>query len=179
MPREIQGTRQSRPKKAAGTAVDKRNGQKVVSVSNLPRFPYFDPPEGVTTEAALEAWQGFWDDRQPHLITPSSKHILIRWIEAVDRYAWATKQADGDPIQEGSTGQPIVNALYKVASDALHTVEKCEKILGIGPLNATSLGLAVIAETQGLDEINKRASATTDDDEDEEEDDPRVNNGSS
>lgn len=173
MPRENTGTRQTRPKKAAGTAVDKRNGQKVVSVAKLPRFPYFDPPEGVKTEAALEAWEGFWLDRQPHLITPSSKHILIRWIEAVDRYAWATKQADGEPIQEGSTGQPIVNALYKVANDALHTVEKCEKILGIGPLNATSLGLAVIAESQGLEEINKRVTDSDDDDDDDEDEDPR------
>lgn len=173
MPRVPDGTRLQRPKKAPGTAADKRNGQKVVSVANLPRFPYFDPPETVKTEGALKAWQGFWDDRQPHLITPSSKHILIRWIEAVDRYEWASHQADGDPIQEGSTGQPIINALYKVAADALHTVEKCEKILGIGPLNATGLGLAVIAERQGLDEINKSAANAVDDDDDEDEVDPR------
>jgi hypothetical protein len=171
MPRVPEGTRLQRPKKAPGTAADKRNGQKIVSVANLPRFPYFEPPETVKTPAALQAWEGFWEDRQPHLITPSSKHILIRWIEAVDRYAWATTQADGDPIQEGSTGQPIVNALYKVAADALHTVEKCEKILGIGPLNATGLGLAVIQEHQGLNDINKGVTEADDDDEDEE--DPR------
>lgn len=170
MPRVPDGTRLQRPKKAPGTAADKRNGQKIVSVANLPRFPYFDPPETVKTKAALETWQGFWEDRQPHLITPSSKHLLIRWIEAVDRYEWAVHQADGDPIQEGSTGQPIVNALYKVAADALHTVEKCEKILGIGPLNTTGLGLAVIQERQGLNEINQNVD---DDDDEYDEEDPR------
>ncbi|HET9130174.1 MAG TPA: P27 family phage terminase small subunit [Terriglobia bacterium] len=173
MPRIPDGTRQPRPKKAAGTAVDPRNGQKLVNVSHLPRHEYFDPPETVKSEVALDAWEGFWSDRQPHLITPSARHIVIRWIEAVERYQKCTSEADLDPVQEGSTGQPVLNPLYKVANEALQTVMKCEKILGIGPLNATALGLAVIQEQQGLSEINSRVT-DVDDDEEDDEDDPRM-----
>lgn len=172
MPRIPDGTRQSRPKKAVGTAVDPRNGQKLVSVNSLPRFPYFPPPEGVTSEQVKDIWEGFWEDRQPHLLTPSSKHILIRWIEAVQRYEINMKEADLDPVQSGSTGQPIVNARYKIAAEALSTIQKCEKLLGIGPLNATALGLAVIQERQGLNEINK-INDDDDFDDEEDDDDPR------
>lgn len=161
-----------RARKTAGTAVDKRNGQKTTlgSVSGLV-VERFNPPKGLC-KAARDAWEAFWEDRQAQLLTPSGKTVLLRWIDALNRYLVTTKEADQSPLVTGSQGQEVLNPLYKVAEQALRTAEACEKQLGIGGLNSASLGLAAISEQRSLQEMNSRYA---DDDTDTgEEDDPRL-----
>ena len=171
MPRPVDGTRQSRPKKAFGTAVDQRNGTQMRNFLNASVVEYFKPTEEVTTETAKKAWEAYWQDQQACLLTPSSKHMLERWVAALDRYEKFIAEADGQPTVIGSTGQPIANALYKIAYQALATAERLERQLGMGPLNAASLGLAAMQERQGMEEINKAINDIDDDDIDFE--DPR------
>lgn len=163
-----------RPKKVAGTAVDKRNGQRVLEAVGGLQVERFAPPVHVC-EAAQAAWDGFWDDRPAVLLTPAAKVVLLRWVDALDRYLRATCEADEEPLVPGSQGQPVINPLYKVAATALTTVEACEKQLGIGGLNAAALGLAAITEARSLQQMNARYGGSGGSDGDaEEEPDPRL-----
>lgn len=174
MPRPATGTRRPRPKKPFGTASDPRNGQQVAL--NLPakrQIEPFDPPENIQHEWALEAWKAYWEDRVSYLLTPTTKDILIRWIDALQRYYWANKEADDDPVQTGSTGQPVLNHHYKIAERAVSVVQNCEVQLGIGAVNATKMGLAVLQERKGLQEINE-GFIEAEIENDESEPDPRT-----
>lgn len=113
----------------------------------------FDPPTGLSG-AAVEAWEGFWADRPALLLTPSARVVLLRWIDALNRYLVATAAADAEPLVSGSTGQLRPSPLYAVAAQALRTAETAERQLGIGGLNAAALGLAAIAERRSLQELN-------------------------
>lgn len=169
-----------RHKKPAGTAVDPRNGQQETTLDGpvSGAVARFEAPEGLSDEA-YEAWDDFWSDRPALLLTPSSRTVLRRWITALNRYLTTTAQADARPITVGSTGQEIVNPLYKVAEQARAVMESCEKQLGIGGLNAAALGLAAIQERKSLQDLNKSygggngGNTSTPDD----EDDPRVLSG--
>jgi hypothetical protein len=170
-----------RPKKPAGTAADKRNGRREVDLGPQPNrlVEKFDPPNSVCDEA-LDAWDLFWQDNQSLLLTPSSRVVLVRWVEALDRYIRSTAAADLEPLVEGSTGQMVVNPMYKIADQALRTIEACEKQLGIGGLNASTLGLAAISEKRSLADMNARyanprsGGGGGDDDQGPDEDDPRL-----
>lgn len=164
-----------RAKKPPGQAVDKRNGQRADLTVVSGAVSRMDPPEGLC-DASVQAWTEFWDDRPALLLTPSARTVLLRWVDALDRYLRTIAEADLSPLVEGSTGQMVANPLYKIAEQALSTVEKCEKQLGIGGLNAASLGLAAISERKSLAEMNARygganASSAT---EDQDEEDPRL-----
>lgn len=144
-----------RPKKAAGTAVDKRNGIRPIdSVGTAKSVPRYDPPRGLN-KVAKEAWDAFWDDRQALLLTPSAKVVLERWIFAVHRYDHQMKMADREPLIE-STHTTLMNPRFRIAKDALATIIECEKQLGIGIMNATNLGMAALAEKTKLADLNER-----------------------
>ncbi|MGH7965868.1 MAG: hypothetical protein ACRERD_29295, partial [Candidatus Binatia bacterium] len=101
--------------------------------------------------------------------------VLSRWVVALDRYWIATTTADQEPLTEGSTGQSIANPLYKVAEQAMKVVDSCERQLGIGGLNASTLGLAAISERRSLQDMNAKYGVLESvDDPDESDDDPRL-----
>jgi hypothetical protein len=143
-----------RPKKAPGTAVDRRNGQRA-DLTLAPGGPLarFDPPAGLSP-AGVQAWEDFWSDRPAQLMTAASRVVLLRWIDAVDRYVRTTAEADLEPLVTGSTGQLVENPLYRIAEKARSTIEACERQLGVGGLNATALGIAAITERRSLAEMN-------------------------
>lgn len=144
-----------RSKKAAGTAIDKRNGQRAIdTVGRMVAVERFELPPGLA-KIAYEAWDDFWQDRQALLLTTSSKIVLKRWVMAVNRYDRAIKEADQQPLVEGSARQMIMNPMYKIAKDALATIDACERQLGIGTLNATNLGMAALAEQARLADLNE------------------------
>lgn len=143
-----------RPKKAPGTAVDKRNGLKptmLIAVTGA----RFDPPEGISG-AALEAWDAYWDDAVASVMTPVDKAVLLRWISEMDRYLRLSAEADRKPTVRGSQGQPVENPLYATAYKALAAVQACEKQMGMGALNRSALGIAVITEQKSLQDMNAR-----------------------
>lgn len=154
-------------KKPPGTAVDKRNGERATLTpgSVAGAVARFSAPPDLCPEAN-EAWNDFWDDRPSLLLTPSSRIVLIRWINAVDRYVTKLAEADERPIVFGSTGQETVNPLYKIAEQAKATMEACEKQLGIGGLNAAALGIAAIQEKKSLQELSRSISINDDEDDD-------------
>jgi P27 family predicted phage terminase small subunit len=143
-----------RAKKPPGTAVDKRNGMHPVALTVV-AGSRFEPPDGLCDEA-LEAWAAYWDDGVASVMTPVDKAVLIRWIREMDRYLRLTAEADLVPSVRGSQGQPVENPLYGTAYKALAAVQACEKQMGMGALNRSALGIAVITEQKSLHDMNAR-----------------------
>lgn len=165
-----------RHKKPAGTAVDPRNGARAtLTATERPAgaVERFDPPADLS-RAARDAWDDFWNDRPSLLLTPSARVVLLRWIDALDRYVTNLARADAVPVTQGSTGQPIISPYYKIAEQAKATMDACEKQLGIGSLNASALGLAAIQERKSLAELNARYSGAPERPAETAEDDPRL-----
>jgi P27 family predicted phage terminase small subunit len=142
-----------RTKKPAGAAVDPRNGRRAdLTVVAGARF---DPPPGMCDEA-LVAWDAYWSDSVASVLTPVDRAVLTRWIREMDRYLRLSAEADQQPSVRGSQGQPVENPLYATAYKALAVVQACEKQMGMGALNRSALGLAVITQQKSLAEMNAR-----------------------
>lgn len=140
-----------RTKKAAGQAVDSRNGRRAdLAVVVGERF---DAPEGLCDEA-LRSWDTYWDDRVAQVQTPVDRAVLLRWVTEMDRYLRLMAAADVEPVVRGSQGQPVENPMYGTAYRALAAVQACEKQMGVGALNRSALGIAVITETKSLRDLN-------------------------
>lgn len=165
-----------RTKKPAGHAVDRRNGRQA-ELKVLPDGQLAKPemPEHLCVEAVTQ-WDAYWDSAAAGVQTPADRGVVLRWVDAVDRYLRTLGEADQRPLVEGSTGQLVENPLYKIAAAALATIERCEKQLGIGALNRAGLGIAVINEQRSLAEMNSRYGGDVDgrDDSSAQEEDPRL-----
>lgn len=140
-----------RTKKPAGTAVDARNGRRadIVAVPGA----RFDPPPNLCPEA-VAAWDAYWDDQVSGVHTPVDRAVLLRWVTEMHRYLVLSRAADSEPIVQGSQGQPVENPMYATAYRALAAVQACEKQMGMGALNRSALGIAVINETKSLADLN-------------------------
>jgi P27 family predicted phage terminase small subunit len=142
-----------RTKKPAGTAVNPRNGRRadLKAVAG----ERFEPPEGICDEATA-AWDSYWDDAVASVMTPVDRAVLVRWIREMDRYLRLSAEADLNPSVRGSQGQPVENPMYATAYKALAAVQACEKQMGMGALNRSALGIAVITERKSLQEMNAK-----------------------
>lgn len=114
-----------------------------------------DLPDKLCEEARAQ-WAAYWDDSAAMVQTAADRGVVLRWVDAVDRYVRTLGEADKNPLVKGSTGQFVENPLYKIADRALATVERAEKQLGIGALNRAGLGIAVIAGQRSLADMNSR-----------------------
>lgn len=142
-----------RTKKPAGTAVDRRNGRRAELMAV--QGGRLDAPEGLSDEACV-LWDAYWQDAASTAQTPADRGVLLRWITEYDRYLRLIAEADQSPLVRGSQGQMVAHPLYKIADRALAAAERAEKQLGVGALNRSSLGIAVIAEQKSLADMNSR-----------------------
>lgn len=164
-----------RTKKAAGTAVDRRNGRRAELAEQMQAsVAYFALPKRTPAwrPETLTAWELFWADPVATALTEVDQVVLLRWAHHLDRAVRLTAQADRNPVAKGSMGQPVENPKYGTASRAMAVVEKCEAQLGIGALNRARLGIAIIGEKAALDDLNRRYLPGNSEDGDED-DDPR------
>ena len=143
-----------RTKKPAGTTVDRRNGRQATELRPI-EGGRFDAPEGLSAEAGV-LWEAYWRDAASAVQTPADRGVLVRWITEYDRYLRLIAEADLSPLVRGSQGQDVANPLYKIADRALAAAERCEKQLGVGALNRSSLGIAVISEQRSLADMNAK-----------------------
>lgn len=164
-----------RTAKPAGQAVDRRNGRRAdLGLAPSGEVAKPDPPKDLCPEAVSQ-WDAYWSSQASQIQTAADRGVVLRWIDAVDRYLRTLGDADKRPIVKGSTGQPIENPLYKIAAAALATVERAEKQMGIGALNRAGLGIAVLTEQRSLQDMNSRYGGGVDGGTDEApaEEDPR------
>lgn len=142
-----------RTKKPAGQAVDRRNGRRadlaVVEGGKI------EAPDGLSDDARA-MWDAYWADPVASVQTAVDRGVLLRWVTEYDRYLRLIAEADLAPLVTGSQGQDVANPLYKIADRALAAAERCEKQLGVGALNRSALGIAVMAERRSLADMNAR-----------------------
>jgi hypothetical protein len=157
-----------RTKKAAGTAVDRRNGrQSVIAASSLVEFAL--PKRTAGEPWRLEtrkAWSALWLDPVAGALTPVDRPVLLRWADSIDRAQRHLELGDADPIAHGSMGQEVESPHYGIADKALRVAQACEAQLGVGALNRARLGIAILAEKESLDALNARLAGGNDDDDD-------------
>lgn len=160
-----------RTKKAAGTAVDPRNGRRADLEVEAQRLGRFDlpPRRPAWTRETLTAWDGAWADGVSAMWTPGDRPILLRWADAIDRAARALRRADRKPIVIGGNAQVTEHPSYQTAKSAIITAERCEAQLGFGALNRNRLGLTMAAAKKSLLDLNDAFLQ-----EDADEPDPRA-----
>lgn len=144
----------ARLRKAAGTAVDIRNGHRADLKAVVGER--FDLPPDVAEALlpqTLEAWEAYWADPVSAIRTPADRAVLLTWIEALDRHTRLSRAADAQPLVETSQGVTR-NPLYAVAEGVWKVVDALQAQLGIGPKSRTALGIAVIAERKSLADLN-------------------------
>jgi P27 family predicted phage terminase small subunit len=140
-----------RTKKPAGHAIDPRNGRRAdLTVVVGSRF---EAPGGLCDQA-MAAWEAYWEDGVSQVQTPVDRAVLSRWVTEMDRYLRLMGAADMEPVVRGSQGQPVENPMYGTAYKALAAVQACEKQMGMGALNRSALGIAVITERRSLADLN-------------------------
>lgn len=163
-----------RTKKAAGHAVDPRNGRRTeMAAAVVERFALSVRDQGWRPEV-VEAWDAFWEDPVSRALTPVDVVVVRRWADHLHRALAALERADAEPVAKGSMGQQVQSPHYTIAGDAMRVVERCEQQLGIGALNRARLGIAIVSERASLAALNERyvERGTPDD-----EPDPRLISG--
>lgn len=160
-----------RTKKAAGTAVDSRNGRRMELPvqGRLERFALPRRPEGWQPESP-RAWRALWDDEVSTAWTSADRPVLLMLVDAYDRRVRFLREADAKPVVKGSMGQPVENPGYAVAAGQYAVVKDCLAQLGAGPLNRARLGYTIGAAAKvTLEQLNAQMMAEVD-----QEPDPRL-----
>lgn len=158
-----------RTKKAAGTAVDKRNGRRteLAAAEQLRRFGL--PRRGDGEPWRLEtrkAWAAMWRDPVASLLSVADRPVLLRWAGALHRAEVAYELADAEPMVSGSQGQEVGNPLYAVAEGQIRIAQQCEAQIGIGALHRARLGIEFTAAQRSLADLNAALEGGDDDDDD-------------
>jgi len=162
-----------RTKKAAGTAVDRRNGRRTeVAASSMRKFSLPRRPDGEPWRLETrKAWTALWKDGSlSAVLLPVDRPVLLRWADALDRASRHLEMGDENPIATGSMGQQVESPHYGIADKALRVAKDCEAQLGIGALHRARLGIAILQERASLEQLN---AALADDGDRGDDDDPR------
>lgn len=150
-------------RKPPGTAISPRNGQRAVLTQVGERF---DPPDHVVHERALEAWDCYWDDVVSSMATVADRGLLMRWVDAVNRYYRIVEEADEQPVVYTPSNGQMPNPLYKIALGLGNQIERMEVKLGIGPKNRHTLGIQILQQQGLAEDVRRRSSVPSVDEED-------------
>lgn len=162
-----------RTKKAAGTAVDRRNGRRTELAAAEPMKKFGLPKRADGRPWSLEtrkAWTAVWRDPISSLWSVADRPVLLRYAAALHRAEAAYDLADEVPMVTGSQGQDVRSPMFDVAEGQVKIAQACEAQLGVGALNRSKLGLEFTSAQKSLVELN----AMLDDGGDDDEPDPRL-----
>jgi P27 family predicted phage terminase small subunit len=146
-------------KKRAGTAIDKRNGERAsLPVVALKRFTLPRRSDALKYDVRTQRmWRALFDDAAlSSVLSPVDRELVIRWAQAVDDAIKALELARANPVVKGSMGQPAKSPYYEIAQQERAAAEKCEAQIGIGALNRARLGIAILAERASLADLAGR-----------------------
>jgi hypothetical protein len=147
-----------RAKKLAGTAVDPRNGERAAAARPavaLARFSLPRRPDGLDYDLRIKRmWKALFDDEQlSSILAPVDREIVTRWALAEDDAIKAHALAWANPISQGSMKQDIKSPYWEIRAQAVAEAERLGAQIGIGPLNRSKLGLALISERASLADL--------------------------
>lgn len=149
----------ARARKPVGTAVNRRNGQKMeLPAATLARFSLPKRSDGLKYELRVQRmWKALFDDQSLlSVLLPVDRELMIRWAQAVDDQIKSLAAARAQPVSEGSMGQEVPSPHFAIAKQAESTAQACEAQLGIGALNRARLNIAVGEAALTLDDVNER-----------------------
>lgn len=143
-----------RAKKPPGTAIDPRNGQHEMALPVVPLKKFALPrrSDGLDYELRTKrVWKSLWDDvRLSSTLSPVDRELVTRWAESVDDWLKALKSARENPVVKGSMGQEVASPYFAIAAQSMAVAVECERQIGVGALNRTKLGYAMLAERSSL-----------------------------
>jgi hypothetical protein len=146
-----------RTKKPAGTTADARNGRSAelqpVARTRVPNFP--GGLRSLKRVSSRELWTAYWQDVISGLVQECEIHLVVRWVQNVDRYRVLMSTGDAEPIVTGSMGQMRENPAYALAIKLDGLIRADEAQLGFGPKNRAALGIALVT-AKGLDAMNRQ-----------------------
>jgi hypothetical protein len=169
-----------RHKKAAGTAVDPRNGRKAELLPQ-PRTEIPPLPRGFKRQATVDRWNAYWADVISGLVNESEEYIVVRWLTNIERYEMLLDKFDKKPEyaefnEDGSFKKISTNPALQNAMKLEASIRADEAQLGFGPKNRAALGIAIVQHQQSTakfqEEQSQRAAEAIDAAPDE--DDPRL-----
>jgi hypothetical protein len=166
-----------RTKKAAGTAVDRRNGRSVTleaaAGGALAKFPLPKRSDGLAYDVrSRRMYAALWADPVSSALSLVDRELVIRWVESVDSWIKALISANEDPVTTGSMRQEVPSPWFAIAKQHLDAAVGVEQQLGVGALNRARLGLTIGQARKTLQELN--ADLDGEDDDDDDDDDPRL-----
>ena len=140
--------------------MDRRNGQQGSQNAAVPlgRFTLPRRSDALKYDVRTQRmWRALFDDTAlSSVLSPVDRELVIRWAQAVDDWIKALSSARAKPISKGSMGQEVESPHFKIAAQAMSVVVECERQIGIGALNRTRLGLALLQERASLADLAGR-----------------------
>lgn len=157
------------PKPAAKR--QRRNQRDVGAISVVPTAVASDHPEPQKglLKAVEQTWFEFWTSETSGLVKPADLPALHRLWSLYDERQRCLNSARKGRVVEGSTGQPVLNPLYKHMATLDSQIVALEDRFGLTPMARLKLGVTFGEAHRSLADLN--ASVEADDDADDE--DPR------
>lgn len=149
------------PDRRQGKAGTTRDLQ--VIPGNRPAAPDMPAGLGKPTQAR---WDAFWSTDLSRAIVSSDHPVIERLFIYYDEWERAMRGYRKERVVVGSTGQPTMSPLFKVAQSLEAQIEALERQLGIGAKNRADLGIATGNAALTIAELN-RMTEESDDDSDE------------
>jgi P27 family predicted phage terminase small subunit len=164
-----------RPKKPA----NQRQRTNTAGAGELAEAP--DPaavpamPPGRHLKATKEWWQRLWTSPVATLIDPASDlPALTRLVQLYDEHGTLRNHvARGKRLTVGSTGQMVLDPLYKHMTTIAGEITALEDRFGLSPMARLKLGAELGAAKRGLDAMNAEVAAGGGGADDDEDEDPR------
>ena len=117
------------------------------------------------------SWHGYWESDVSQLATKADHPALRRLWGYYDEQRRLLSNASKKRLVPGSTGQPVLNPLFKAALDLEKVISPLEDRFGLTPLSRLRLGVTFGDAHRSLADLNAELEA--DDDDAGSDDDPR------
>lgn len=143
------------PKKP--TALRQGHGAATRDVSlrdDQPPMPL--PPKGLLAQTR-KLWRDYWGSEVARAVDRAAdRHILERWIRAIDEYERVLPEFRKERVSTGSTGQLVIHPLAGYLAQLKTEIKNCEAELGLTPMARTRLGIALGEQKLTAIELNRR-----------------------
>lgn len=111
-------------------------------------------------------WKEFWASPLAEIVDVRTDLPALRRLFGLrDEQVRLAKVADKTPTVQGSTGQPVMNPLYKRVNELDSKINQLEDRFGFTPMARLKLGITFAEGTKSWEELNASLAASRADDE--------------
>lgn len=143
---------------------EKRQNHKTQDLTLRPvTTPIVPPyPKGLL-KGTKSRWDLFWRSDVSSLVTDADMPALWRLFELIDERERCMTSARKGRLVKGSTGQPVLNPLYKHVQSLESQINTLEERFGLTPMSRLKLGVKFGEAQRTLADLNADAEAIDDD----------------